>query len=303
MVTVTDVVGTPKDFTTELFNLWGVGDAKTDSGLLIVLVMQQRRLEMETGYGLEGTLSDGWLGTMQSSVMVPHFKRGEHGKGLAAGLAAVEAKLSGSGDLGSSSPGIPSIPESSVGPAPIIGGALAFLCTFGAFGAMVLGVVLFIRWRRRKERLCPQCQIETDLLSESDEDAYLDEGQEAEEATGAVQWDVRLCPGCRDVRVIDKTPWYRMTVRCEACGYRTGKVKRQVIRAATYSSTGTGRVTRTCSHCDHRTQRTYVISMKTRSSSSGSFGSGGGGFSSGGCLLYTSPSPRDRTRSRMPSSA
>ena len=27
------------------------------------------------------------------------------------------------------------------------------------------------------------------------------------------------------------------------------------------------------------------------------------GYASGGCLLYTSPSPRDRTRSRMPSSA
>ena len=26
-------------------------------------------------------------------------------------------------------------------------------------------------------------------------------------------------------------------------------------------------------------------------------------FNTGGCLLYTSPSPRDRTRSRMPSSA
>ena len=31
VVTVTDVVGTPKAFTTDLFNLWGVGDAKTDS--------------------------------------------------------------------------------------------------------------------------------------------------------------------------------------------------------------------------------------------------------------------------------
>ena len=35
----------------------------------------------------------------------------------------------------------------------------------------------------------------------------------------------------------------------------------------------------------------------------GSGGVGGAAASSSGCLLYTSPSPRDRTRSRMPSSA
>ena len=59
------------------------------------------------------------------------------------------------------------------------------------------------------------------------------------------------------------------------------------------------------------TQLKYRSHQDTHSHGSGkSGGRGGGGSSSGGgrggrggCLLYTSPSPRDRTRSRMPSSA
>ena len=94
MVTVQDVADTPKAFTTALFNRWGIGDAQANNGLLFVLVMDQRRLEMETGYGLEGTLPDVWLGTMQSKKMVPHFKSGDHGAGLEAGLKAVDARIS-----------------------------------------------------------------------------------------------------------------------------------------------------------------------------------------------------------------
>ena len=40
-----------------------------------------------------------------------------------------------------------------------------------------------------------------------------------------------------------------------------------------------------------------------RGGNNGGYGGGGYGGNNGGCLLYTSPSPRDRTRSRMPSSA
>jgi len=287
VVTVVDVAGTPKEFATELFNLWGVGGAKADGGLLILLVMDQRRLEMETGYGLEGVLSDGWLGTMQSREMVPHFKAGDHAQGLEAGLVAIEARLLRSGDLvqTSSDPGGVT--------APAWTAALTGLCVVGG-GGLLVSLPIFWIWRRRRlERLCPACKVETHVLAESEEDEYLDAGQQSEEDAGDVQWDVRLCPSCRDVRVIDKTPWYRGTVTCEGCGYRTGEVSREVIRAATYTSIGTGRVTRSCSHCDHKTCRTYVISKKVDTSSSsggyssggyssGGYSSGGGGFSSGG---------------------
>src|SRR5438094_8652030 len=71
IVTVPDVPGTPKEFATALFNRWGIGKAGKDNGLLMLLVTDKHRLEMETGYGLESVLPDGWLGSMQTEVMVP----------------------------------------------------------------------------------------------------------------------------------------------------------------------------------------------------------------------------------------
>ncbi|WP_199589752.1 TPM domain-containing protein [Lujinxingia litoralis] len=84
---------TPKDFATRLFNYWGVGKEELNNGLLVLLVMDERRLEMETGYGLEGVLTDGWLATIQAEHMVPHFKEGQFGIGLTSGLAEIYRRL------------------------------------------------------------------------------------------------------------------------------------------------------------------------------------------------------------------
>jgi len=76
----------PKTFATELFNYWHVGDAETDNGLLILLVLDQRRVEFETGYGTEQVLPDGKCYEIQQSYMVPAFKAGNYGKGIVAGV-------------------------------------------------------------------------------------------------------------------------------------------------------------------------------------------------------------------------
>ncbi len=93
VVTVREVEGTPKDFATALFAEWGVGEAHADNGILVLLVVDPGRIEIEPGYGLEGILTDGWLGTMQAETMVPYLERAEFGKGLAAGLEAIDERL------------------------------------------------------------------------------------------------------------------------------------------------------------------------------------------------------------------
>lgn len=54
----------PKSYVTELFNQWGVGKHGEDSGVMILLATQDRRVEIETGYGVEGILPDGKIGTI-----------------------------------------------------------------------------------------------------------------------------------------------------------------------------------------------------------------------------------------------
>ncbi len=78
----------PKTFATDLFNYWHVGDAETDNGLLILLVMDQRRVEFETGYGTEQILPDAKCYEIQQEYMVPRFKEGLYGKGIIDGVRA-----------------------------------------------------------------------------------------------------------------------------------------------------------------------------------------------------------------------
>lgn len=76
----------PKEFTTRLFNHWGIGQAGKDNGLLIFTVMDQRRTEFETGSGLEGVLPDVVCYRVGMQELVPHFQEGNYGQGLIAAL-------------------------------------------------------------------------------------------------------------------------------------------------------------------------------------------------------------------------
>ena len=58
-----------KEFATDLFNLWGVGKGSNDNGVLVLLSMGDRRIEVETGYGAEGVLPDGRVGQILDDVV------------------------------------------------------------------------------------------------------------------------------------------------------------------------------------------------------------------------------------------
>ncbi|NOZ34546.1 MAG: TPM domain-containing protein [Chlorobi bacterium] len=79
----------PKNFATDLFNYWHVGDSEKDNGLLILLVMNQHRVEFETGYGIEGILSDAKCYDIQQKYMIPEFKTKNYGQGIIKGVKAV----------------------------------------------------------------------------------------------------------------------------------------------------------------------------------------------------------------------
>lgn len=79
----------PKTFASELFNTWHIGSVQTDNGLLILFVMDQRRIEFETGYGLEAILSDAKCYSIQQRFMVPRFKQGLYGQGVVDGVNGI----------------------------------------------------------------------------------------------------------------------------------------------------------------------------------------------------------------------
>ena len=87
-IVILNSIGTdnPNDFGTRLFNYWSIGQEGIDNGLLILLVMDQRRVEFITGNGLEEILPDALCYQIQQNYMVPLFKKDNYGNGILEGL-------------------------------------------------------------------------------------------------------------------------------------------------------------------------------------------------------------------------
>ncbi|WP_081867854.1 TPM domain-containing protein [Hymenobacter sp. IS2118] len=100
VVLVTSIGGeVPKTAATALFNQWKIGDKTKSNGLLMLLVMDQRRIEFETGYGLEADLPDIICYRIQQEYMVPEMRAGRLDAAVLAGVAALIRKLGGTAPL------------------------------------------------------------------------------------------------------------------------------------------------------------------------------------------------------------
>jgi uncharacterized protein len=67
----------------------GIGQKGKDSGALIVLAVDDRRVRIEVGYGLEGYITDGYAGQTIRELMLPAFRNGQYGPGLLAGTTRI----------------------------------------------------------------------------------------------------------------------------------------------------------------------------------------------------------------------
>jgi len=101
VVTLASIGSTePKSFATELFNYWGIGDAETNNGVLLLFVEDQHALEFETGYGAEETLTDAKCEQVFTKSIVPFFRAGDYEGGLCSGVAAIVDVYGGEIPLG-----------------------------------------------------------------------------------------------------------------------------------------------------------------------------------------------------------
>lgn len=273
VVTVDDCEGTPKEFATALFNHWHIGAKGVDNGVLMLLVKDKRRLEIETGYGVEGTLPDGWLVSMQTEAMVPAFKRGDYGAGIEAGLERIAARLR-EDPTAHSDPAIGASRPSS-GPswpwAAGLGG--------GGAGLLLLGVRAA---RRRRERRCPKCKTDMRLLDEVADDAHLEAGQVKEEQVGSKDYRVHICPRCQFSRTVARTRWFSSYHKCPQCSFRTARTSSYTIVQATYTQGGQVEVDESCAHCSYNRRSIRHTARLTPPSTTGSSSGGSSSWSGGG---------------------
>jgi uncharacterized protein len=90
-----DSYGSTREYAVKLFENHGrgIGDKGKDNGLLIVLAMRERRVEVEVGYALEQWITDGFAGETSREVMAPEFRNGRYGAGLLAGTARIAGRI------------------------------------------------------------------------------------------------------------------------------------------------------------------------------------------------------------------
>lgn len=124
------------NFAHELFRQWGIGKQKSNNGLLILFVADQRKVRFTVGYGLEGTMTDAMSKRIQMQRMVPRFKAGDWDGGMVDGVRAAAQVLDGSMQ-----------PEPTDDDEDMLVGIIALL--------IIIGIVIFLVGEAQR---CPKCR-------------------------------------------------------------------------------------------------------------------------------------------------
>jgi uncharacterized protein len=82
-----------EDVANRLFQQWRLGQKKLDNGVLLVVFVEDRKLRLEVGYGLEGVLPDAEAAQIISGAIAPRFRERRFAAGLEAATIAVFERI------------------------------------------------------------------------------------------------------------------------------------------------------------------------------------------------------------------
>jgi len=83
----------PSEYKVKVFEAWKIGKKGKDNGLLMLLSMQERAVRFETGYGLEGVLTDMTESRIVREQMVPLLRAGDVDGAVTQGVLAASARI------------------------------------------------------------------------------------------------------------------------------------------------------------------------------------------------------------------
>jgi uncharacterized protein len=73
-------------YANELFRAWKLGEKAKNNGVLLLVAPNERRVRIEVGYGLEGTLTDALSKVIITNAIAPRFKTGDFNGGVSRGV-------------------------------------------------------------------------------------------------------------------------------------------------------------------------------------------------------------------------
>lgn len=74
---------------------WGIGQAKEDNGIVVLLSKNDRKIAIQLGYGIEHLLTDALSKRIIENIILPEFRRGDYYTGFDKGTYAVFEVLNG----------------------------------------------------------------------------------------------------------------------------------------------------------------------------------------------------------------
>lgn len=79
----------------QVITTWQLGQLETDNGALLLVAVKDRKVRIEVGYGLEGTLTDIRSAQIIRNEILPRFRVGDFPGGIAAGVQAMLQTIEG----------------------------------------------------------------------------------------------------------------------------------------------------------------------------------------------------------------
>ena len=269
----------PKESATRLFNLWRIGSEMDNKGILVLMVMSERRIEIEIGDGLLdiiGKSKSNWLQKMQENHMVPLFKERQYSNGIILGVRKIREYLQK--DMPLDKVEEPDNKKSS--------NWGSYVGTVGALSALLY----FIVNGRKEYCTCGKPYSSKGLDIDFSE---LNREEQLEHKAGTVRFIKYHCKEC------GKAPIRKIINSgvsiCPNCKVNSVTKQRTRVKVPTESQEGLDRTITSCRLCSYSTsyetkipKRSRASSSSSNSSSSSSSGSSysssssSGGFSSGG---------------------
>jgi uncharacterized protein len=84
-----------EDFSIRLAQQWRIGQKSLDNGVILLVFVNDRKVRLEVGYGLEAVIPDIVAGQLIREILAPQFREQRYGAGIEAATDAIYARITG----------------------------------------------------------------------------------------------------------------------------------------------------------------------------------------------------------------
>ncbi len=140
VATVPSLQGYPiEDYGYQLGRTWGIGEKDKNTGVILLVAPNERKVRIEVGYGLEPVLTDALSSVIIQSAILPKFRDGDMQGGIVAGTDALVEQLSLPADQAKARVAQASQPERHKAKGSPIAGFFVFLFVVFVFSSLFRG--------------------------------------------------------------------------------------------------------------------------------------------------------------------